>query len=229
MKAVTTAALVLLLGGCASTAPSGGQTFSGEVWTWDKPNNIVTLYQDNGQIVRVKTSPAEMRTLRLHNYARVTGELAPPADLIFVTTSGPMTAVPRGQAESLTVKGTVASVDPQGRIAVTSDRGPVHVWAAGGADQRFTKGGPVSVKMTVQPVDMRPAAAGQPATVNPAASPSSEPGDHAVVTGRIIGVNPGGILVVESPTGPVQVIIGDASRYKVGDWVEIRTTVQTAS
>ena len=229
MRAVTVAALVLLLGGCAASTTPSGQAYTGEVWTWDKPNNIVTLYQ-SGQIVRVKTTPEQMRTLRLHDQARVTGELAPPADLVFVTNAGPMAAVPRGPAETLEVTGTVASVDPQGRIAVTSDRGPVHVWAASGTDQRFTKGAPVSVRMTVQPVDMRPVTAGQPAAVTPvAASPSSEPGDHAVVTGRIIGVNPGGILVVESPTGPVQVISADASKYKVGDWIEIHTTVRTAS
>jgi hypothetical protein len=236
MKALTTAAILLLLAGCATTtttpAPtSGAQIYTGEVWTWDEPNSIVTLYK-GGQITRVKTSPAEMRTLRLHEQARVTGELAPPADLLMVTNTGPVTFVPRGQAESMEVKGTVASVDPQGRLAVTSDRGPVHVWAASGADQRFTKDAPVSVKMTVQPVEMKPAASGQQAssaTAPAGASPSSEPGDHAVVTGRIIGVNPGGILVVESPTGPVQVLVTDGGKYKVGDWVEIRSTVRTAS
>jgi hypothetical protein len=239
MRALTTAAILLLFTGCVTTtttttaqapAPAtGAQTFSGEVWTWDQPNNIVTLFKD-GQATRVKVSPETMRTLRLHEQARVTGELAPPADLLVVTNAGPMTPVPRGQAETMEVKGTVASVDPNGRIAVTSDRGPVHVWGAAGADQRFAKGSPVSVKMSVQPVDMRPAAAGQPASAMPAAaSPSSEPGDHAVITGRIIGVNPGGILVVESPTGPIQVLVADGAKYKVGDYVEIRTTVHTAS
>ena len=234
MKALATAAILLLLAGCATTttapAPtSGAQIYTGEVWTWDQPNNIVTLYK-GGQITRVKISPAEMRTLRLHEQARVTGELAPPADLLTVTNTGPVTFVPRGQAETMEVKGTVASVDPQGRLAVTSDRGPVHVWAASGADQRFTKDAPVTVKMTVQPVDAKPVAAGQPApATTPAASPTSEPGDHAVITGRIIGVNPGGILVVESPTGPVQVLVTDGGKYKVGDWVEIRTSVRTAS
>jgi len=234
MRALSTAAIILLFAGCATstTAPaptSGAQIYTGEVWTWDQPNNIVTLYQ-GGQITRVKVSPETMRTLRLHEQARVPGELASPADLLVVTNTGPMTPVARGQAESMEVKGTVGSVDPQGRIAVTSERGPVHVWAAAGADQRFTKGAPVSVKMTVQPVDMKPVASGQPAPAMAAdASPSSEPGDHAVITGRIIGVNPGGILVVESPTGPVQVLVADGAKYKVGDYVEIRTTVRAES
>ena len=240
MKALVTAAITLLLAGCATSskttttttasAPSGGpQTFTGEVWTWDEPNNTVTLYK-SGQIQRVKISRDQMRTLRLHEQARVTGELAPPADLLHVVNAGPMAPVPRGQAETIEVKGTVASADPQGRIAVTSDRGPVHVWGAQGADSRFAKGAPVSVKMTVQPVDMKPAPAGQPAAATPpAASPSSEPGDHAVITGRIVGVNPGGILVVESPTGPIQVLVADGAKYKVGDWVEIRSTIRASS
>jgi hypothetical protein len=234
---MTTAAVVLVLAGCA-TAPApaptaGAQVFTGEVWTWDEPNSIVTLYQ-GGQITRVKVTPAQMRTLRLHEQARVTGTLAPPADLVTVLATGPVTPVPRGQADVMDVKGTVATVDPGGRMAVSSDRGPVHVWVAKGADQRFAKGAPVSVRMSVQPVDMRPVAAGQPAaapTPAPiaAASPTSEPGDHAVVTGRIIGVNPGGVLVVESPSGPVQVLVADGGKYKVGEWVEIRTSVRTAA
>ena len=46
---------------------------------------------------------------------------------------------------------------------------------------------------------------------------------------RIMGINPGGVLVVESPNGPIQVLVADGAKYKVGDWVEIRTTVRAAS
>jgi len=234
MRALTAAATVLLLAGCA-TAPatlpaSSGQTFTGEVWTWDEPNNIVTLYS-GGRITRVKVAPEQMRTLRLHEFTRVQGEPAPPADILTVTTAGPSTPVARGQADVMEVKGTVATIDPGGRMAVTSERGPVHVWVASGADARFTKGSPVSVRMSVQPVDMVAATPGQtspPASALPAASPSSEPGDHAVVIGRIIGVNPGGILVVESPTGPIQVLVADGAKYKVGDYVEVRSTVHAS-
>jgi hypothetical protein len=78
-----------------------------------------------------------------------------------------------------------------------------------------------------------PAAAAAPPTPTPvgapSASPTSEPGDHAVVTGRIVGVNPGGVLVVESPSGPIQVLTADGSRYKIGDAVQVRTTVRTGS
>jgi hypothetical protein len=238
MRALTAVGIaLLLLAGCATAPPAASaQTFTGEVWTWDEPNNIVTLYQPGGKIVRVKTTREQMRSLQHHQTARITGELAPPAELITVIKTGPSNPVPKGPAEVLEVNGTVASVDPNGRIAVTSDRGPVHVWAAPGADQRFNKGAPVAVKMSIQPVDMVAAAPGTPAAsssapanVLAAASPSSEPGDHAVVTGRIIGINPGGVLVVESPTGPIQVLVNDGSRYKVNDFVQISTTVRAAS
>jgi len=237
MKALIAVGIVLLLAGCASapSAPaSSGQTFTGEVWTWDEPNNIVTLYQ-GGKTIRVKTTPEQMRTLRLHQSATVTGELAPPEDLVTIMKAGPANPVAKGPAEVLELKGTVASVDPNGRIAAATERGPVHVWVSSGAEQRFPKGSPVSVKMSVQPVDMVAAGSGGQAGASSsanalaAASPSSEPGDHAVVTGRIIGVNPGGVLVVESPTGPIQVLVNDGSRYKVNDFVQIHTTVRAAS
>jgi hypothetical protein len=86
--------------------------------------------------------------------------------------------------------------------------------------------------MSVQPVDLVPATAPTTPAASPvagAASPSSEPGDHAVVTGRLVGINPGGVLVVESPTGPIQVLAGDTTRYKVGDWLQVRTSVRAAS
>ena len=103
----------------------------------------------------------------------------------------------------------------------------MHVWAASGAEQRFQPGAKVKVEMAVQPVDMVPAGAG--ATVDPAASPTtpSQPGDHAVVTGRIMGVATNGTLVVESPTGPVQVWVTDSSKYRVEQPVQVRTSVST--
>ena len=175
-----------------------------------------------------------MRTLELHSKARVTGTPAPPSDLVITSGPvGPVSAVPKGQPEVTEVTGTVATVDPSGRLAVNSARGPIHVWVAAGADQRFKVGAPVAVKSSVQAVDLVPASA--PATPTPApvgapsASPTSEPGDHAVVTGRIIGVNPGGVLVVESPTGPIQVLASDGGRYKIGDAVQVRTTVRSDS
>jgi len=233
MRTLTAVAIATLLAGCATAPPAAGvQTFTGEVWTWDVKDSTVTLWQD-GQRVRVKTTPEQMRTLQHHQFARVTGTLAPPSDLLILGPVGPVTAVPKGQPEVVELKGTVASVDPSGRLAINSERGPIHVWVAAGADQRFKVGEPVTMRSSVQAVDLVPASTPTipaPAPVGaPSASPSTEPGDHAVVTGRIVGINPGGVLVVESPSGPIQVLAADSSRYKIGDAVQVRTTVRTAS
>jgi hypothetical protein len=233
MRTVTAVAIAALLAGCATAPPAAGvQTFTGEVWTWDVKDSTVTLWQD-GQRVRVKTTPEQMRTLQHHQFARVTGTLAPPSDLLILGPVGPVSAVPKGQPEIVELKGTVTSVDPSGRLVINSERGPVHVWVAAGADQRFKVGEPVTMRSSVQAVDLVPAAAPAmpaPAPVGaPSASPTSEAGDHAVVTGRIMAINAGGMLVVESPTGPIQVLATDSGRYKVGDAVQVRTTVRTAS
>jgi biotin-(acetyl-CoA carboxylase) ligase len=156
----------------------------------------------------------------------VTGTLAPPSDVLILGPVGPVTAVPKGQPEVVELKGTVASVDPSGRLVINSERGLIHVWVAAGADQRFKVGESVTVWSSVQAVDLVPASA--PAMPAPAPV-GSEHGDHAVVTGRIMGINPGGVLVVESPTGPIQVLATDSSRFKIGDAVQVRTTVRTAS
>jgi hypothetical protein len=235
MRMLTIVALAVLIGGCAaaSSTPAGTQTFAGEVWTWDVKESTVTLWQD-GRPVRVKTTPEQIRTLQLHQFARVTGTPAAPADLLLVRPATPVTAVPKGQPDVVELKGTVAAVDPGGRLAINSDRGPIHVWAAAGADQRFAPGTAVVVKSSVQAVDLVSGAASAPTPTptpvgSPAASPSSEAGDHAVVIGRIMGINPGGMLVVESPSGPIQVLAADSTRYKVGDAVQVRTTVRPAS
>jgi hypothetical protein len=237
MRTLTVIAVAALLFGCATSGPASTadvQTFTGEVWTWNSEESTVTLMQPGGQRVRVKTTPDQMRTLELHSKARVTGTLAPPSEILVTKGPvGPVNPVPKGQPEVVEVNGTVASVDPSGRLALNTPRGPIHVWVAAGAEQRFKAGEPVAVKASIQPVDLVPATA--PATPTPApvgapaASPTSEPGDHAVVTGRVVGVNPGGVLVVESPTGPIQVLASDGGRYKVGDAVQVRTTVRPGS
>lgn len=234
MKIVTALGIVALLAGCATAPPPapGTQTFVGDVWTWDEKESIVTIMQDGGRAVRVKVTPETLRTLRHHQYARVSGTPAPPAEILHVAGhAGPVDAVPKGQPEMVELEGTVSTVDPRGRLAVSSARGPVHVWVAEGAQQRFPSGAPVTVRMSLQPVDLVPATA--PASPTPApvgsASPTSEPGDHAVVTGRVVGINPGGMLVVESPIGPIQVLSADSSRYKIGDAVQVRTSVRARS
>ncbi|HEY7516965.1 MAG TPA: hypothetical protein VIE36_01645 [Methylomirabilota bacterium] len=221
-------ALSVLVSGCAtqSARPQpAGTAYTGEVWTWDEQESTVTLRR-GAETIRVKVTPDQIRGLELHRTATVRGELAPPMEIPRVITPAmPVRAVPRGPVDEQTVNGVVTASDPRGRLSIESDRGPLHVWAAAGADQRFQPGAKVRVEMAVQPVDMIPAGAG--ATVDPAASPSppSEPGDHAVVTGRIMGVSKNGTLVVESPTGPVQVWVADSSKYRVEQPVQIRTSV----
>jgi hypothetical protein len=84
------------------------------------------------------------------------------------------------------------------------------------------------VEIAVQPVDMVPLSAGAPVPVDPAATPtgpSGQPGDYSVVTGRVMGVARNGTLVVESPTGPVQIWVPDSTKYKVEQPVQVRTFV----
>ncbi len=236
MKAVRLVGIVALLAGCA-TAPapaSGSRTFVGEVWTWDEKSSIVTIMQDGGEAVRVKVPPETLRTLRHRQYTRVTGTPAPPDELVHTAPpAGPVNPVPKGQPEIIELTGTVTTVDPKGRLQLASERGPVDIWVAAGAEQRFSKGAPVSLRISVQPVDLMPATAAASPTPAPvgglSASPTSEPGDHAVVTGRIMSINPGGVLVVESPTGPIQVLSANSSRYKVDESVQVRTSVRTRS
>jgi hypothetical protein len=235
MKKLTRLALASLIAiplvGCASSQTASqapGDRFTGEVWTWDERENTVTLRQ-GAQDIRIKTTPDQMKGLQLHQIATIRGQIAPPADIVStITPAAPMSAVPRGPATEQTVTGTVTAVDPSGRLSIDSERGPLHVWAAAAAHQRFAVGDRVQVVTTVQPVDMVPASAGRPATApDPSASMSSQPGDSAVVTGRVMGANRG-ILVVESPSGPIQVWAGDTPGYAVSQPVQVRTNVSKA-
>ena len=224
---------LLPLTGCASrttaTAQAPGDTFTGEVWTWDERENTVTLRRGAEQI-RVRTTPEQIRGLQLHQTATIRGQIAPPADLPrTVTPAAAMTPVPRGPVDQQAVTGKVTAVDPAGRLSIDSERGPLHVWAAANANQRFATGDKVQVTMAVQAVDMVPAsrAGTSSSPTDPSASMSSQPGDSAIVTGRIMGVDRG-ILVVESPSGPIQVWVGESPRYTVSQTVQVRTNVSKA-
>ena len=229
--AILTASIAacLIVSGCATQRPApAGTAYTGEVWTWDEKESTVTLRRGTEDI-RVKVTPDQIRGLELHQKATVRGELAPPMEIPRVVTPAmAMRAVPRGPVEEQSVNGVVTAADPRGRLSVESDRGPLHVWAASGADQRFQPGAKVRVEMAVQQVDMVPAGAGAPTADSAAsASPPSRPGDHAIVTGRIMSIAKNGTLVVESPTGPVQVWVADSSKYRVEQPVQIRTSVST--
>jgi hypothetical protein len=216
--------------GCATTsATPPGTAFTGEIWTWDEQTNTVTLRQGSRDI-RVNISPDQMAKLRLHETKTVYGELAPPAELPLVLVEGPSTVVPRGAADEMEVTGTIAAVDPAGRIIVNAPQGAVQVWRATDG-VAFTPGGTARVLMRVQPLDVVLIRPGQTVVsasatvIDPAASPRTEPGDYAVIVGRVIAVDPSGRLTVDSSRGPVNVWVPNPGRYKPNDTVEVRTSV----
>jgi hypothetical protein len=236
MKIATLLGIALMLAGCATASaplPPGAQTYVGEVRNWNTKDNTVTLYQPGStSLVLVKVTPDQLVGLDLNRTVRVQGVRVEPADLHVLVPAGPMTPVPKGPAEMLELRGTVTSVDPAGHLVANTDRGPIRILTAAGADQRFTASSPVMVRVSVQPVDLVPAsttgvsAAPTPMPVSDSASPSSEPGDHAVSTGRVLSVNPPGLLVVEAPSGSVQVVVPNAARYTIGQFVQVRTTAR---
>ena len=231
MLAVVAVAVALGLAGCATEGASRppGTAYTGEVWNWDENESTVTLRRGT-ETIRLKVTPDQIRGLRLHQTATVRGEPAPPMEITrYITPAIPVRPVPRGPVDESAVTGVVQAVDARGRLSIESDRGPLQIWAAEGADQRFKPGDRVRVAIAVQPVDMVPVAAGAP--TEPAASPAApdgKPGDHAIVTGRIMGIAANGTLVVESPTGPVQVWVADSVKYKVEQPVQVRTHVAPA-
>jgi hypothetical protein len=152
----------------------------------------------------------------------------PPAELATVVPTGPVTFVPVGpEAEAVVVTGRVTAVDPSGKIAVETDRGPVEVWIAAGSPYKV--GDTVQVTKSVRAVEVVSAPAGT--SPLPAAAVATEPGDHAVVTGRILARDTSGRLTVESPRGPIQLWVrpADLDRFKVGDFIQVRTRVRQAS
>ncbi|OLB93912.1 MAG: hypothetical protein AUH30_19020 [Candidatus Rokubacteria bacterium 13_1_40CM_68_15] len=220
---------VLLLAGCATTAPPAADmgAFTGEVWTWDERTGIITLRQ-GGQYIRVKAAPDQFRGLDLHSTRTVYGVLAGPAEIQTVLTP-PVPLMVSGTPDETDVTGRVTSIDPVGKIMIETPRGSVEVWVAQPTASVVQVGDRVLVKMRVQP--MVPAPLGHaPAatTLEPAASPTSEPGEYAVVRGRLLEVDPSGRLTVESPRGPITVWVPAGSRYQPGKTVEVHTSVHPA-
>jgi hypothetical protein len=227
---------VMLAVGCATTTaatPPGTTAFTGEVWTWDEHDNTITLRQGLRDI-RVQVTPDQFIGLQLHSTRTIHGTLAPPKELPFVVVEGPSTVVPRGPADEMHLTGTIATVDPAGRLVVNTPQGPVQVWRATDGSA-FAPGGNVRVHMRVQPMDVVPIRPGQavastpaPVAVDPSASPRMEPGDYAIVLGRVLAVDPSGSVTVDSTRGPVTVRVSNVSRYRVNDTVEVRTSVHPA-
>jgi len=226
-------ALAVVLAGCAveTVQQAPGRAFTGEVWTWDRENNTVTLWQGT-ELVRVKVTPEQLVGLQPRQVTTVRGELAPPAEIpVVLVPAPPMVAVPSGPVDQTEVTGTVAAVDPNGRISVSSSRGRVDVWVGAGVADRLPMGSSVRLRTTVQRFAMVAASGAPLASASPASEPATlagAPGDHATITGRVLRVEPAGIIAVESPRGPIDVLVPDSSRYRVGDRVEVRTSVQRA-
>jgi len=225
-----------LAAGCASTSTLPGATaFTGEVWTWDEQENTVTLRQASRD-VRIQVMPDQLVGLQLHSTRTIYGVLAPPKALPVVLVEGPSTVVANGPADETQLVGTVSVVDPAGKLVVNSPQGAVQVWKATNG-VAFAQGHNVRVHMRVQPMNvvLLPASQGgaaasapPPTPLTPSASPRTEVGDYAIVMGRVVAVDPSGAITVESARGPVTVRVPNASRYKVNDTVEVRTSVHPA-
>ena len=236
MRTAVLVVTVLMLVACAVTVdaqtvvvgqPPATGKFSGMAWTWDSERNIVTLY-DAGRQFRVQTTPDQIARLNHHQQVTVTGTLLgpEPIETVLLPTQ-PMTAVASGAPARAEVSGQIKSIDTRGIATIDTARGPLTVWVAEGAQNRFSSGKPVKVIVNVQPVRMvAVSGAGGQASGPTLAAPAPIPGDQAVVVGRVLAVNPNGSLTVESPRGPISVWVSDASSFKIGDFVQVQTVVQ---
>src|SRR5712691_11138391 len=209
--------ITLLAGGYMTPAtgegPSGLTAYTGEVWVWDENTGVVTLRQAGGT-VRVQVTPAETRSLRLHEIATVRGVLAPPADIerVVIATE----AVPVGLVDQVTAPATVKSVNADGVMVVDSAHGPLTVLIATPVGDRYGPGAPVRIETAVQAMKLVPV--GSPRAVSApsnlaVASPRAEPGDSMMITGPVLGVEPSGTVRIESHRGPIALWLPNAERF----------------
>ena len=199
--------------------------YRGEIWTWDEKEGWVTLRQ-GGQDVRILVDdPRQLKSLQLHAMGTFTGTPAPQTIDTVLVPAGPGVFVPVGTALEGTMNGRVVSVDPKGIVRFQGDRGVSELWIA--EQSTYSVGDMVIVETTIRPVQFR---ADPSPSVQPSAGISSGPGDYATITGRILSRNSDGRLTVDSPRGPIQVWVApaDVDRFKVGDYVQIRSRIRTA-
>ena len=228
------AALVVatgLLGGyvthAVAQAPTQAPTvYRGELWTYDPTLNIVTLRQ-GAQDIRVIVTPDQLVGVRPHEIVTVRGQLAPPVELEqFVVQGPPLQAIPTGPMDQAEVTGTVTAIDATGKVSIATARGPLNVWVATPVGERYRIGAPVRMKSVVQGLSMVAVDRGVAAQgTQPAALVATDPGDYAVVIGRILAVEPSGRITIESSRGPVSAWVADPTRYRVGQMVQLRTSV----
>lgn len=219
---------VLTLVGCAATDPRpaavGGTVHTGEVWTWDERAGTITLRQGD-RIVRIKASPDQFVGLQLHQVRTIRGEVAPPAEVLTVTPP-PAGFVPTGSADTAEMTGTVGRRTEAGILVIQTERGAVEIW--GGQPAAFQPGDAVRVRVEVQPLAPVPAGQPAPAVTEPAPPATGGPSEYATVRGAVLAVDPSGRLTVESPRGPVTVVVPAPTRYQLGQRVQVRTVVQPA-
>jgi len=231
IAAVSFLAISLLAGGFVTPAsgqgPSAGLTaYTGELWVWDEHTGVVTLRQSGGGMLRVQMRPEETRRLRHHEIATIYGVLAPPADIerVMIVTE----AVPAGTVEHVTAPATVRSVNSDGVMVVDSDHGPLTVLIAKPVDGRYGPGTRVRVETAVQAMKLVPAGSA-PSTATDvdtvAASPRTEPGDLVMITGPVLSVEASGTMRIESPRGPIALWLPNTQRFRVGEFVRVRTFV----
>lgn len=229
MAAKLVIAIVVLFGAgglAAASASESGELFTGEVWLWDARAGTVTLRQVD-RTVRILVGPEQLSGLRLHQMVTIRGRLAPPAEIEHrVEPAPPVAGTPVGRSVESETTGEVRSIDAEGAVAVDASQGRLRVWVATPVGARFLVGGRVLIvarvqRMTAAPAD-RPGTAAAPPL--PAVA-LPEPGDHAVVIGRVLGVDASGRLTVESPRGPIIVWMADRLTVRMGDPVQVQTRV----
>jgi len=221
--------------GCATTTPTtAGPTvsgspnvFRGEVWTWDEKEGWVTLRMGAQDVRILVADRSQLKSLQLHSMATIRGELAPQTIETVMIPTPPGVFVPVGTPVEGSMRARVASVDPKGVIKLEGDRGASELWIA--EQTAYRVGDLVLVETTIRSAQYT--RADQAPALQPSAGISSEPGDHATVTGRILSRNSDGRLTVDSPRGPIQVWVApaDVDRFKVGDYVQVRSRIRVAS
>jgi hypothetical protein len=213
--------------GCVTPSPPPreiayeGPRFTGEVVAWDESQSIVTLRTVDGQI-RVRVHPDDLARLKPRATVTLTGELVLPADVTILP--GQATFTPVGPEDLSQLTARIVAVDIQGKITVETERGPTDVWVTNATEYNF--GDPVQIRIVVRNGKVEPT----PGEAVPAKAPErkwTEPGDHAIVVGRVLSVDPRGVIVVDSPRGPIRVWVTPKSdRYLAGEFVEVRTRVR---
>jgi hypothetical protein len=219
--------VVAAAGGCVTPSPPPreiayeGPRFTGEVIAWDESQSIVTLRTVDGQI-RIRVHPDDLARLRPHSTVTLTGELLLPADVTILP--GQATFTPVGPEDLSQLTARIVAVDIQGKITVETERGPTDVWVTNATEYHF--GDPVQIRIIVRngKVERTP---GEAVPAKPPERKWTEFGDHAIVVGRVLSADARGILVVDSPRGPIRVWVAPRSdRYLAGEFVEVRTRVR---